>query len=59
MANPEHLRILQQGIEAWNQWRREPRDSKPDLTGAKLMTHVQGVRLNHTIFAREEGLVMR
>jgi hypothetical protein len=21
--------------------------------------HVQGVRLNHTIFAREEGLVMR
>jgi len=24
-----------------------------------ILAHVQGVRLNHTIFAREEGLVMR
>src|SRR5262245_53047823 len=25
----------------------------------EISPHVQGVRLNHTIFAREEGLVMR
>jgi|GraSoiStandDraft_4_1057263.scaffolds.fasta_scaffold1683073_2 hypothetical protein len=23
MANPEHLRILAQGLEAWNQWREQ------------------------------------
>ncbi len=23
MANPEHLGILKQGVEVWNQWREE------------------------------------
>ena len=36
MANPEHLQILQQGVEAWNQWRDRNRDIKPDLVGANL-----------------------
>ena len=36
MANPEHLRILQQGVEAWNQWRRENRGLYPDLSRADL-----------------------
>jgi uncharacterized protein YjbI with pentapeptide repeats len=31
MANPEHLQILQQGVEVWNQWRRHNPDIKPDL----------------------------
>ena len=31
MANPEHLHILKQGAEAWNQWRRHNPDIKPDL----------------------------
>jgi TIR domain/Pentapeptide repeats (8 copies) len=41
MANPEHLQILQQGVEAWNQWRDQYRDIRPylgraDLSGANL-----------------------
>lgn len=41
MANPEHLEILRQGVEAWNRWREDspnvwPDLSEADLTGAKL-----------------------
>jgi hypothetical protein len=40
MANPEHLAILQQGVEKWNGWREANRDVKPDreadLTEANL-----------------------
>src|SRR5262245_45963814 len=37
MANPEHLQILQQGVEAWNRWRYyENRDIPPDLSQADL-----------------------
>jgi len=37
MANPEHLKILKQGIEAWNKWREEANeDILPDLSGADL-----------------------
>lgn len=36
MANPEHLKILKQGVEAWNKWRREHEDVRPDLSGAYL-----------------------
>ena len=36
MANPEHLQILQQGVEAWNQWRDQNRDITPDLNEAPL-----------------------
>ena len=31
MANKEHLKILKQGVEAWNKWREENPDVKPDL----------------------------
>lgn len=31
MANPEHLAILKQGVEAWNQWRKAHPDTQPDL----------------------------
>jgi uncharacterized protein YjbI with pentapeptide repeats len=41
MANPDHLKILRQGVDAWNAWRtsaeRSPgRTITPDLSGADL-----------------------
>jgi hypothetical protein len=36
MANEEHLKILKQGVEAWNRWRKENPDTAPDLSGAYL-----------------------
>jgi hypothetical protein len=37
MANPEHLQILQQGVEAWNQWRDQHRNIRANLRGANLI----------------------
>jgi uncharacterized protein YjbI with pentapeptide repeats len=37
MANPEHLEVLRQGVEAWNEWRRQhPKVIRPDLSEAEL-----------------------
>ncbi|NQT04000.1 MAG: pentapeptide repeat-containing protein [Planctomycetes bacterium] len=36
MANPEHLKILKQGVDAWNKWRIENPDIEPDLTRANM-----------------------
>jgi uncharacterized protein YjbI with pentapeptide repeats len=36
MANQEHLDILKQGVEVWNEWREEHIDIKPNLRGAIL-----------------------
>jgi hypothetical protein len=36
MANPEHLQILKQGVEAWNAWREQHGDLQPALEGADL-----------------------
>ena len=36
MANPEHLRILTEGIDAWNKWRVENPAVIPDFGGADL-----------------------
>ena len=36
MADPEHLEILRQGVEAWNKWRSEHWDVRPALSGATL-----------------------
>jgi len=37
MANVEHLKILGQGIDTWNTWRKAHRDVRPDFSGAFLM----------------------
>jgi len=36
MANLEHLEILNQGVKAWNVWRNDNRDIRPDLSRAIL-----------------------
>lgn len=36
MANSEHLKILKQSVEAWNNWRNENDAIKPDLSEAYL-----------------------
>ena len=36
MANEEHLKIIKQGVEAWNNWREENPDVKPNLSEADL-----------------------
>ena len=52
MANPEHLSILEQGVNAWNQWREEHQIIRPDLSGADLTKirfdrdHIEGGKLS-------------
>jgi uncharacterized protein YjbI with pentapeptide repeats len=36
MANPEHLAILKQGVDGWNEWRKENPNLLPDLAVASL-----------------------
>jgi hypothetical protein len=36
MANPEHVKILKEGVEAWNKWRTENLGIVPDLNRADL-----------------------
>ena len=56
MANEEHVALLYQGVAAWNAWRDENPDIRPDLSGADLsgahlneanlmMAHLNGAHL--------------
>jgi uncharacterized protein YjbI with pentapeptide repeats len=36
MANDEHVALLKKGVDAWNAWRDENPDIRPDLMGADL-----------------------
>ena len=36
MPNQEHLDILYQGTQAWNKWRQQNPDTRPDLSAADL-----------------------
>lgn len=36
MANPEHLKILKQGVSVWNEWRKKNSKIRPDFLNAKL-----------------------
>jgi uncharacterized protein YjbI with pentapeptide repeats len=46
MAHAEHLKLLAQGVAAWNRWRADNRDISPDLHGAGLSGQdLQGANL--------------
>jgi hypothetical protein len=36
MANDEHVAMLKKGVDAWNAWRNQNPDIRPDLAGASL-----------------------
>ncbi len=36
MVNEEHLVKLTEGVNVWNEWRKNSPDIRPDLRGAKL-----------------------
>jgi hypothetical protein len=36
VANAKHVAVLKQGVPAWNAWRSEKPDIRPDLTSADL-----------------------
>jgi len=36
MPNPEHLAMLKEGVEAWNQWRGQDPEIRPDLSRVDL-----------------------
>jgi Pentapeptide repeats (8 copies) len=36
MANEEQLELIKRGVDAWNKWREEHADTRPDLTNANL-----------------------
>ncbi|HWS86015.1 MAG TPA: toll/interleukin-1 receptor domain-containing protein [Pyrinomonadaceae bacterium] len=49
MANAKHLKILKQGIKAWNEWREES-EAVPDLRNADLnKEYLMGIRFHGTM----------
>ena len=49
MASKKHVARLRQGVEAWNQWRRENPNIRPDLSGAILIrANLSGADLRRT-----------
>ncbi len=55
MANPEHLAILKQGVEAWNRWREENPYTLPNLFSAYMRERdLQGIHLQHVDLRRAD-----
>jgi len=60
MVNQEHFEVLKKGIVAWNEWRKQHPDTRPDLYAADLSgaylskTDVDGANLSRAIQAASE-----
>jgi len=53
MANLEHLSILRQGVETWNQWREINPHLIPDLYDADLRNYpLQGANLSRVVLSK-------
>jgi len=53
MSDPEHVKILELGVEEWNQWRQENPLIRPNLRKAKLHgKNLQHANFNDTILRR-------
>ena len=49
MANREHLAILKQGVKAWNEWRQDCLEIRPNLRSCDLQSaRLQGGDFSHT-----------
>jgi hypothetical protein len=55
MADAEHLRILREGVDRWNQWRKATSELKPDLSRVKLSR----LKLIGADFSRTGGTAAR
>ena len=57
MANPEHLQNLKQGVRAWNKWRDQHREIRPNLWGAGLRGATLGEANLSRVMLREANLM--
>jgi uncharacterized protein YjbI with pentapeptide repeats len=52
VANPAHEALLRQGLEDWNEWRRQNRSVIPDLEGlAMSAANLEGADLSHALLS--------
>ena len=50
MANSEHVKIIKQGADTWNEWRKNNPDINPDLAWANLIgLDLQGIDFTGSI----------
>jgi len=55
MGKPEHLERLLEGVEAWNEWRRQDPSERPDLSGEDLSEmNLRGINLGEANLAEAE-----
>ena len=54
MANPEQVKVLRQGVEAWNEWRLQHPEIVPDLGEANLGAADQNTRTSMEAVAQAE-----
>jgi uncharacterized protein YjbI with pentapeptide repeats len=52
VANPAHEALLRQGLEDWNEWRRENRNAVPDLAGITMSAgNLSGADLSRALLS--------